>query len=353
MACLTHSGRIFGLTFILHRYPPVCRNIRNMNRQSIQMHASTLSWHNDRPLAMPSIHSPPQPAMTCIASISTSQTLSRQVSKTDYLKRMKAVNWTKKLAEDAFIDPVKELQSYVATPILSDNEKLFTPSDEAVKEGEGVFQSVKLIKSVASLDKLPDENVPEVAVIGKSNVGKSSLLQALFSSTPNIVKTGKKPGQTQTLNFFDVDGKFRLVDVPGFGYNMPANYHELVEGYLTSRKNLCRTLCLKSGSTRYPVDKLGKDMISEMGIPYVIVLTKIDRFSPHLLLKTFLETKQTYIQTGGNCFPQLFVVSSLTGAGIPFLQTFIAHITGNLKSPMFTVQEKELAKESPSIFAVY
>ncbi|NWS76276.1 GTPB8 protein, partial [Crotophaga sulcirostris] len=172
----------------------------------------------------------------------------------------------------------------------------------------------------------------QVCFIGRSNVGKSSLIRALFSLSPEVeVRVSKTPGHTKKMNFFKVGKYFTLVDMPGYGYHAPQDFVEMVEAYLQERRNLKRTFLLVDGVVGLQkADHIGIEMLEEFGIPYVMVLTKIDRASRGLLLKNVLKIQEFVKEKTQGCFPQLFLVSSLEFSGVHLLRCFIAHVTGNL-----------------------
>ncbi|NWJ10000.1 GTPB8 protein, partial [Crypturellus undulatus] len=179
----------------------------------------------------------------------------------------------------------------------------------------------------------PPPALPEVCFVGRSNVGKSSLIRALFALSPDgvEVRVSKTPGHTKKMNFFNVGKYFTLVDMPGYGYRAPQDFVEMVEAYLQERPNLKRTFLLVDGVVGLQkTDHIGIEMLEEFGIPYVLVLTKIDRASKGVLLKNVLEIQEFVKEKTQGCFPQLFLVSSLKYSGVHLLRCFIAHVTGNL-----------------------
>nr|KAF6382129.1 putative GTP binding protein 8 (putative) [Pipistrellus kuhlii] len=173
-----------------------------------------------------------------------------------------------------------------------------------------------------------------VCFIGRSNVGKSSLIKALFSLAPEVeVRVSKTPGHTKKMNFFKVGKYFTLVDMPGYGYRAPEDFVDMVETYLKERKNLLRTfLLVDSVAGIQKADNIAIEMCEEFALPYVMVLTKIDKSSTGHLLKQVLEIQKFVATKTQGCFPQLFPVSAVTYSGIHLLRCFIATITGNLKT---------------------
>ncbi|XP_046561985.1 GTP-binding protein 8-like [Haliotis rubra] len=240
--------------------------------------------------------------------------------------------------QDLFRNPLSRLQPYLQIPILSEKDDIFSPTQTELEQGRCLFRNdlntkheIKFHTAVVRSSTLEDFQMPEVAFLGRSNVGKSSLIQAMFSEVPNVeVRVSRKPGHTKTLNFFQVGKSFSLVDMPGYGFNMPEHFQESVEKYLQTRCRLCRTFILIDGQVGLTkADEVGLKMMEEFKIPYVVVMTKIDKAGRHTLvsnLLSFLEVRKN--STGHCCFPQPFLVSSKSGEGLALLQTFIAYITG-------------------------
>nr|XP_048278311.1 GTP-binding protein 8 [Myodes glareolus] len=236
--------------------------------------------------------------------------------------------------------PLRELAQYLVTdtgPGLIE-QRLFDPSLEDITRAERVFEAtarnrVEYLSSAVRLDHAPSLQQPEVCFIGRSNVGKSSLIKALFSLAPDVeVRVSKKPGHTKKMNFFKVGKYFTLVDMPGYGYRAPEDFVDMVEAYLKERKNLKRTFLLVDsvvGITK--LDNIAIEMCEEFALPYVMVLTKIDKSSKGYLLKQVLQIQKFVNTQTQGCFPQLFPISAVTYSGVHLLKCFIADITGNLK----------------------
>lgn len=147
------------------------------------------------------------------------------------------------------------------------------------------FQSVKFLTSVASISQLPKpQGQKEVAVVGRSNVGKSTLLNHLFG-TKNLVKTSATPGKTQMLNFFEVDKTLLFVDLPGYGYagvskGMKKQWGKLIDDYLNSSEQLTLILLLIDG--RRDLSEEDEAMllwIEARGVPAAVVITKVDKLN--------------------------------------------------------------------------
>ncbi|XP_057269097.1 GTP-binding protein 8 isoform X2 [Pezoporus wallicus] len=216
--------------------------------------------------------------------------------------------------------PLQKLERYLAPGTDTARFRVFQPGLPALQRAEAFFKSGR------------DHPIDYVCFIGRSNVGKSSLIRALFSLSPEVeVRVSKTPGHTKKMNFFKVGKYFTLVDMPGYGYRAPQDFVEMVEAYLQERHNLKRTFMLVDGvAGLHKTDHIAVEMLEEFGIPYVIVLTKIDRASRGLLLKNVLEIQEYVKEKTQGCFPQLFLVSSLEFSGVHLLRCFVAHVTGNL-----------------------
>uniref|UniRef100_A0A2I2YT30 GTP-binding protein 8 n=1 Tax=Gorilla gorilla gorilla TaxID=9595 RepID=A0A2I2YT30_GORGO len=170
------------------------------------------------------------------------------------------------------------------------------------------------------------------SIYSRSNVGKSSLIKALFSLAPEVeVRVSKKPGHTKKMNFFKVGKHFTVVDMPGYGFRAPEDFVDMVETYLKERRNLKRTFLLVDSVVGIQkTDNIAIEMCEEFALPYVIVLTKIDKSSKGHLLKQVLQIQKFVNMKTQGCFPQLFPVSAVTFSGIHLLRCFIASVTGNL-----------------------
>nr|XP_011720646.1 GTP-binding protein 8 [Macaca nemestrina] len=234
--------------------------------------------------------------------------------------------------------PLQEVERFLAPDRRQDlHLRIFDPSPEDIARADNVFTATKgnridCVSSAVRIDHAPDLPRPEVCFIGRSNVGKSSLIKALFSLAPEVeVRVSKKPGHTKKMNFFKVGKHFTVVDMPGYGYRAPEDFVDMVETYLKERRNLKRTFLLVDSVVGIQkTDNIAIEMCEEFALPYVIVLTKIDKSSKGHLLKQVLQIQKFVNTKTQGCFPQLFPVSSVTFSGIHLLRSFIASVTGNL-----------------------
>jgi len=146
------------------------------------------------------------------------------------------------------------------------------------------FTDVSFLTSVFDLKQLPAQDMPEIAFAGRSNVGKSSLMNRLINRR-NMVKTSGKPGKTQSLNFFLLDNSIFLVDLPGYGYakvskQMQASWQSLITGYLESRENLkCVVVIVDLRHAMKILDLQLVDWLRSKGVPFLLVYTKADKLS--------------------------------------------------------------------------
>ncbi|XP_023069081.1 GTP-binding protein 8 [Piliocolobus tephrosceles] len=234
--------------------------------------------------------------------------------------------------------PLQEVERFLAPDRRQDlHLRIFDPSPEDIARADKVFTAtegnrIDYVSSAVRIGHAPDLPRPEVCFIGRSNVGKSSLIKALFSLAPEVeVRVSKKPGHTKKMNFFKVGKHFTVVDMPGYGYRAPEDFVDMVETYLKERRNLKRTFLLVDSVVGIQkTDNIAIEMCEEFALPYVIVLTKIDKSSKGHLLKQVLQIQKFVNTKTQGCFPQLFPVSAVTFSGIHLLRCFIASVTGNL-----------------------
>jgi len=188
---------------------------------------------------------------------------------------------------------------------------------------------VDFLKSAPGLKFLPNPEYPEIAFAGRSNVGKSSLLNAL-TNRKGLARTSNTPGRTQELNFFDVGRppQIRLVDMPGYGFaeapkDLVKRWRFLVNDFLRGRAVLRRAFVLvDSRHGLKPVDLEIMDMLDSAAVNYQLVLTKADKIKPTELAAVLEQTTAESAKHAA-AHPQLIATSSETGSGIAELRTAI------------------------------
>lgn len=181
---------------------------------------------------------------------------------------------------------------------------------------------------VADMSQLPDGDVPEVAFAGRSNVGKSSLVNAL-TGRKGLARASTEPGRTRELNFFRLGDKLRLVDLPGYGYAKAGKgdikrWTSLTRDYLRGRAALKRVVLLIDGRHGLkPHDKDVMDALDIAAVTYQIVLTKADKVKPTELAGIEAETRVAIAKRPA-AHPEIIATSAETGAGIEQLRAEIA-----------------------------
>ena len=180
---------------------------------------------------------------------------------------------------------------------------------------------------VVSMETLPPPDLPEVAFAGRSNVGKSSLLNAL-THRKSLARTSNTPGRTRELNFFNLSDQIRLIDLPGYGYARASrsevdSWTQLIHDYLRGRVNLRRVFVLVDSRHGFkPVDLEIMEILDDAAVPYEIVLTKIDKIKPSAI--PYLEKDiQDVLKKRPAAFPVIRPTSSEKGTGLAELRADI------------------------------
>ncbi len=185
------------------------------------------------------------------------------------------------------------------------------------------YNKAEFTKSYGISSQLPESNEPEIAFAGRSNVGKSSLLNKLFNRK-NLARVSSVPGKTITINFYDVEG-ISFVDLPGYGYaklskQELSRFGELMEGYFQSDRNIA--LVVQLIDMRHPLTGDDEGMITflkEMDIPFIIVMTKADKLKKKAYEERITSARKELEFAGVPIIP----FSSVTGLGLNGIKNYI------------------------------
>lgn len=188
----------------------------------------------------------------------------------------------------------------------------------------------EFVAAVQTIDRLPPASISEIAFAGRSNVGKSSLINAI-TGRKALARTSHTPGRTQQLNFFDIDGYFLLVDMPGYGYakvskKQRAEWQDLIKTYLRGRVTLrCVFLLVDSRHGLKESDHEMMKMMDESGVPYRIILTKADKLKKDEAEKVVAETAAA-IKKHPAAFPEPHLCSAHKKDGISEIEEIIKSV---------------------------
>ena len=200
---------------------------------------------------------------------------------------------------------------------------------DALKKAQWLFaQECAFVAGAATADRLPDSSLPEIAFVGRSNVGKSSLINAL-TGRKTLARASNTPGRTQQINFFDLGGQMTLVDLPGYGYAKASkekihDWNMLVTGYLSGRSALARVLVLvDSRHGLLEADAQALDFLDQHRAAYIIVLTKTDKTKQEDC-KILIGQIEKSLRDRKGAFPKVYATSADKGYGISELRGVIA-----------------------------
>ncbi|MEM9754914.1 MAG: ribosome biogenesis GTP-binding protein YihA/YsxC [Pseudomonadota bacterium] len=210
---------------------------------------------------------------------------------------------------------------------------LAPPPDDAAREaGRRLFAGgAEFLKGVVHLNGLPPADRVEVCFAGRSNVGKSSLINALTGRRA-LARTSSTPGRTQEINFFTLGASHYLVDLPGYGFAQApkpvvAAWQQLLRAYLAGRASLRRAFVLIDG--RHGIKPADAEILAALdaaAVPFQCVLTKADKLRGDTANVTLAQVRGA-LATHPAAYPELILTSSETGAGIDVLRAGIAQIT--------------------------
>lgn len=205
------------------------------------------------------------------------------------------------------------------------------PGEEARERGRKLFAGrAEFVLGVAQYEQLPPAELPEVAVAGRSNVGKSSLLNAL-TGRHGLARISKTPGRTQELNFFRIADRLLLVDLPGYGFAQAPKakveaWNRLIRDYLRGRPSLARVLLLiDARHGPKPADREIVDLLGEAAVAWQVVLTKTDLLRRAECERRLAEMEE-FVRRRQGSHPLVLATSARTGRGIEELRAELARL---------------------------
>ncbi len=201
-----------------------------------------------------------------------------------------------------------------------------------------LIKNVRFLTSNTEVSKLPESKFPEIAFIGRSNVGKSSLINS-FTGIKGLAKVSGKPGKTQTINHFVVNENWYLVDLPGYGYAKVSKtkrslFHGFITDYFEKRDNLVNTFILID--SRIPPQEIDLDFINwmgESGLPFALAFTKIDKIGQPQAQKNMAVMKKKLLETW-EAAPPMFLTSAEKGYGKDHLLAYFDDCIANFEPPI-------------------
>lgn len=191
--------------------------------------------------------------------------------------------------------------------------------------------------SNSDVAKCPKERIPEYAFIGRSNVGKSSLINML-TDHKKLAKTSGTPGKTQLINHFKINDNWFLVDLPGYGYarvskKTKRTFQSFIKKYFSQREQLvCSFVLIDSRHEPQKIDLEFMEFLGVNQIPFCIVFTKSDKLTPTVLKRNIETYKKKLLDHSWDVFPDYFVTSSASKEGRDALLNFIDDINLNFKN---------------------
>jgi GTP-binding protein len=200
------------------------------------------------------------------------------------------------------------------------------------------IKSAEFVISNTDIEKCPKERIPEYAFIGRSNVGKSSLINML-TGRKSLAKTSGRPGKTQLINHFKINDNWFLVDLPGYGYAKVSKkdrsiFAKFIYEYLEKRENLiCTFVLVDSRHEPQKIDMMFMEWLAKNQIPFVIVFTKMDKLSSSQLNKNLTKYKTEMLKTWEE-IPQTFMSSAESGLGQLEILKYIEHTNEAMKEKL-------------------
>ena len=197
------------------------------------------------------------------------------------------------------------------------------------------IKTAKFVISNTNVSKCPVENLPEYAFIGRSNVGKSSLINML-TGNKNLAKTSGSPGKTQLINHFIINDNWFLVDLPGYGYakiskDKRKTFQKIIKDYFLTREQLiCSFVLIDSRHEPQKIDLDFMEFLGEKGIPFCIIFTKTDKLRKNIIIKNMANYKNILLKTWEEV-PPSFITSAIDKTGKDQILEFINNINTNIE----------------------
>ena len=197
------------------------------------------------------------------------------------------------------------------------------------------IKSAEFVVSNQKVEKCPDSKLPEYAFIGRSNVGKSSLINML-TERKSLAKTSSRPGKTQLINHFLINGNWHLVDLPGYGYakvskSAKRTFQKFITAYFANRKQMvCAFVLIDSRHKAQKIDLEFMQWLGEHQIPFCIIFTKADKIKPKAL-ETNIKNYQAEMLEYWSEMPEFFISSATSGLGKDEILGYIVSVNPQME----------------------
>lgn len=198
------------------------------------------------------------------------------------------------------------------------------------------IKTAEFVISNSKVEKCPDSRLPEYAFIGRSNVGKSSLINML-TGRKALAKTSAKPGKTQLINHFLINKNWHLVDLPGYGYakvskSVKRTFQKFITAYFEKRKQMvCAFVLIDSRHEPQKIDLEFMQWLGENQVPFCIIFTKADKLKPKALERNINEYQRQMLEFWAE-MPEFFISSATTGLGQEEILGYIETVNQQLNT---------------------